>query len=379
MINGFPLQSCAASRYAANCSSSVGMAAACMNSSSVRKTPMPSAPACIAARTSSTLPALANTGTRRSMAVSPAGCRDIAARSSGDGSMTRRRAGASTRRRAPAGMAATSTPSSAGIPLLRAMMQTWLVTLPRAVMKARTREKSIRARSEGNSSSATMMTPSSATRAPSATAPADIGPACVHPSMSPAPQTCPVAGKALTVRRSRIRRQTSRTSSVRARRYSSSMSANMAHIASAAASTAAVAESPSASAASTCSSSSGSSSISRWAAKTAPSGESSSADAASSAFTASTAAAKRARSSSAERAGSPSSAPAGTGLSGGMQAGETVADGALEPAAEAICSAKPEAQPPTEASAGRTMRITTLYEMTYICTLTKGASCLSPQ
>ena len=372
MINGFPLQSCAASRYAANCSSSVGMAAACMNSSSVRKTPMPSAPACIAARTSSTLPALANTGTRRSMAVSPAGCRDIAARSSGDGSMTRRRAGASTRRRTPAGMAATSTPSRAGMPLLRAMMQTWLVTLPRAVMKARTREKSIRARSEGNSSSETTMTPSS-------TAPADIGPACVHPSMSPAPQTCSVAGKALTVRRSQIRRQTSRTSSVRARRYSSSMSANMAQIASAAASTAAVAESPSASDASTCSSSSGSSSISRWAAKTAPSGESSSADAASSAFTASTAAAKRARSSSAERAGSPSSAPAGTGLSGGMQAGETVADGALEPAAEAICSAKPEAQPPTEASAGRTMRITTLYEMTYICTLTKGASCLSPQ
>ena len=71
--------------------------------------------------------------------------------------------------------------------------------------------------------------------------------------------------------------------------------------------------------------------------------------------------------------------PIGTGLSGGMQAGETVADGALEPAADAICSAKPEAQPPTEASAGRTMRITTLYEMTYICTRNKGTSCLSPQ
>ena len=122
------------------------------------------------------------------------------------------------------------------------MMQTWLVTLPRAVTTPAMRLKSISAVSDGASSSATTIVPGAS-------------PANGFSAVSP-------------VRIRRMRPHTSRTSSVRPPRYSSSSAASMPHTSSQAPSKARSAEKPcSEIRSSTCSASIGSSAISKCAAK----------------------------------------------------------------------------------------------------------------
>ena len=133
-------------------------------------------------------------------------------------------------------------PTIAAIPLAWAMMQTWLVTLPRAVTTPAMRLKSISAVSDGVSSSATTIVPGAS-------------PANGFSAVSP-------------VRIRRMRPHTSRTSSVRPPRYSSSSAASMPHTSSQASSKARSAEKPcSEIRSSTCSASIGSSAISKCAAK----------------------------------------------------------------------------------------------------------------
>lgn len=133
-------------------------------------------------------------------------------------------------------------PTIAAIPLARAMMQTWLVTLPRAVTTPAMRLKSISAVSDGASSSATTIVPGAS-------------PANGFSAVSP-------------VRIRRMRPHTSRTSSVRPPRYSSSSAASMPHTFSQASSKARSAEKPCFEIrSSTCSASIGSSAISKCAAK----------------------------------------------------------------------------------------------------------------
>ena len=173
---------------------------------------MPSAPLRIARSTSSTLPALASTANARPSRV-VTGC-DAYASAAAD-----RASASSIRRRysaavcssgaissSPAKPSSTTivpssnrsksspNPTTAGRFRLRARMARWLVALPRRVTTPRTREKSIRAVSDGASSSAARMLPSGI----AAKGSVSEGTNC-----------------------RRMRRHTSRTSSARARRYSS--------------------------------------------------------------------------------------------------------------------------------------------------------------
>ena len=134
-----------------------------------------------------------------------------------------------------------STPTAAAIPRPAAMMQTWEVLLPFDVTKAATLSRSISAVSEGFILSATITAASG------------------------------ISSKLLSSRpsmRRRSRPKTSLTSSARARRYSSSISANILHISSQAALQASASAIPSAICVSTLSQSIGSSRISRCAANT---------------------------------------------------------------------------------------------------------------
>ena len=219
---------------------------------------MPSAPLRIARSTSSTLPALASTANARPSRV-VTGC-DAYASAAAD-----RASASSIRRRysaavcssgaissSPAKPSSTTivpssnrsksspNPTTAGRFRLRARMARWLVALPRRVTTPRTREKSIRAVSDGASSSAARMLPSGI----AAKGSVSEGTNC-----------------------RRMRRHTSRTSSARARRYSSSICAKSAANSPEAAWTASAAVIPSAIFSATFSMSIGSAASSRCAAK----------------------------------------------------------------------------------------------------------------
>jgi len=134
---------------------------------------MPSAPASSARRTSSTFAALPSTVIRRPAgACASAAQRNASWRSdSSRAAYLRPVAGSGSTISSPRSPSIISrspvltcrmhpaTPTSAAMPLFRAMIATWLVTLPCAVTNPATLLKSICAVSEGASSSATTIVP----------------------------------------------------------------------------------------------------------------------------------------------------------------------------------------------------------------------------